>query len=69
MAHHQGMCILGLLNLLDDNAVQRWFYENPQMRVGGAAAAREADARSAGEVRRAVAGEESEEAAALKKAG
>ncbi|HEX3662302.1 MAG TPA: glucoamylase family protein [Acidobacteriaceae bacterium] len=32
MAHHQGMCILGLLNLLEDNAMQRWFYENPQMR-------------------------------------
>ena len=32
MAHHQGMCILGLLNLLEDNAVQRWFYSNPQMR-------------------------------------
>jgi hypothetical protein len=32
MAHHQGMCILGLLNLLDDNAVQRWFYDNAQMR-------------------------------------
>ncbi|HEX4038340.1 MAG TPA: glucoamylase family protein [Acidobacteriaceae bacterium] len=33
MAHHQGMCILGLLNLLQDNAVQRWFYENTQMRA------------------------------------
>jgi len=32
MAHHQGMCILGLLNLLEDNAVQRWFYDNTQMR-------------------------------------
>jgi hypothetical protein len=32
MAHHQGMCILGLLNLLQDNAVQRWFYSNTQMR-------------------------------------
>jgi hypothetical protein len=32
MAHHQGMCILGLLNLLEDNAVQRWFYDNAQMR-------------------------------------
>lgn len=32
MAHHQGMCIMGLLNLLEDNAVQRWFYDNPQMR-------------------------------------
>ncbi|MGA8531021.1 MAG: glucoamylase family protein [Acidobacteriaceae bacterium] len=33
MAHHQGMCILGLLNLLEENAVQRWFYENTQMRA------------------------------------
>jgi hypothetical protein len=33
MAHHQGMCILGLLNLLEDNAVQRWFYDNTQMRA------------------------------------
>jgi hypothetical protein len=33
MAHHQGMCILGLLNLLQENAVQRWFYENTQMRA------------------------------------
>jgi cyclic beta-1,2-glucan synthetase len=33
MAHHQGMCILGLLNLLNDNVVQRWFYENTQMRA------------------------------------
>ena len=33
MAHHQGMCILGLLNLLDDNAMQRWFYENTEMRA------------------------------------
>ena len=32
MAHHQGMCILGLLNLLEDNAMQRWFYDNAQMR-------------------------------------
>jgi hypothetical protein len=32
MAHHQGMCMMGLLNLLNDNVVQKWFYENPQMR-------------------------------------
>ncbi|MGC2619150.1 MAG: glucoamylase family protein, partial [Acidobacteriaceae bacterium] len=32
MAHHQGMCMMGLLNLLNDNIVQKWFYENPQMR-------------------------------------
>jgi cyclic beta-1,2-glucan synthetase len=33
MAHHQGMCIMGLLNLLDHNIVQQWFYENAQMRA------------------------------------
>ncbi len=32
MAHHQGMCIVGLLNLLEDNAMQRWFYSNAQLR-------------------------------------
>jgi cyclic beta-1,2-glucan synthetase len=33
MAHHQGMCILGLLNLLEDNVVQQWFAANTQMRA------------------------------------
>jgi hypothetical protein len=33
MAHHQGMCILGLLNLLDNGVVQQWFYENTEMRA------------------------------------
>ncbi|HEY6448853.1 MAG TPA: glucoamylase family protein [Acidobacteriaceae bacterium] len=33
MAHHQGMCILGLLNLLEDSAMQRWFYDNTEMRA------------------------------------
>ncbi|HLJ77993.1 MAG TPA: glucoamylase family protein, partial [Acidobacteriaceae bacterium] len=33
MAHHQGMCIMGLLNLLADNVVQQWFYDNTQMRA------------------------------------
>ncbi len=33
MAHHQGMCILSLLNLLEDNSVQRWFYQNTEMRA------------------------------------
>ncbi|HEX4006339.1 MAG TPA: glucoamylase family protein [Acidobacteriaceae bacterium] len=33
MAHHQGMCMMGLLNLLNDNIVQRWFYDNTQMRA------------------------------------
>jgi len=29
MAHHQGMSLLALVNLLQDNAVQRWFHANP----------------------------------------
>jgi cyclic beta-1,2-glucan synthetase len=33
MAHHQGMCILGLLNLLEDNSMQRWFYQNTELRA------------------------------------
>jgi cyclic beta-1,2-glucan synthetase len=33
MAHHQGMCILGLLNLLENNVVQQWFTANTQMRA------------------------------------
>jgi len=28
MAHHQGMAILAVLNLLEDNAVQEWFHAN-----------------------------------------
>jgi cyclic beta-1,2-glucan synthetase len=28
MAHHQGMSILAILNLLGDNAVQQWFHAN-----------------------------------------
>lgn len=32
MAHHQGMCMMGLLNLLDDNIVQQWFNDHAQMR-------------------------------------
>lgn len=28
MAHHQGMAILAILNLLEDNAVQEWFHAN-----------------------------------------
>jgi cyclic beta-1,2-glucan synthetase len=33
MAHHQGMGILAILNLLDDDAVQRWFHANPQFKA------------------------------------
>ena len=29
MAHHQGMSLLAILNLLHDNVVQRWFHANP----------------------------------------
>jgi uncharacterized protein (DUF486 family) len=29
MAHHQGMSLLAILNLLQDNVVQRWFHANP----------------------------------------
>jgi cyclic beta-1,2-glucan synthetase len=29
MAHHQGMSLLAVVNLLRDNAVQRWFHANP----------------------------------------
>jgi cyclic beta-1,2-glucan synthetase len=31
MAHHQGMSLLAILNLLHDNVVQRWFHSNPQV--------------------------------------
>jgi len=29
MAHHQGMALLAVTNLLSDNVVQRWFHANP----------------------------------------
>ena len=29
MAHHQGMALLAITNLLCDNAVQKWFHANP----------------------------------------
>jgi hypothetical protein len=29
MAHHQGMSLLAILNLLHGNVVQRWFHDNP----------------------------------------
>ncbi len=32
MAHHQGMSLLAILNLLHDNIVQRWFHANPLVR-------------------------------------
>ena len=33
MAHHQGMAILAILNLLEDNAVQEWFHANRQFQA------------------------------------
>jgi len=33
MAHHQGMSLLAILNLLHDNAVQRWFHANPEVKA------------------------------------
>ena len=29
MAHHQGMCLLAVTNLLRDNVIQRWFHSTP----------------------------------------
>ena len=29
MAHHQGMSLLAITNLLRDNVVQKWFHDNP----------------------------------------
>ena len=33
MAHHQGMSLLAVLNLLHDNIVQRWFHANPHLQA------------------------------------
>ena len=33
MAHHQGMSLLAITNLLHDNAIQRWFHSNPIVRA------------------------------------
>jgi len=33
MAHHQGMCLLALTNLLKDNVVQHWFHAVPRVRA------------------------------------
>ncbi|WP_158748537.1 glucoamylase family protein [Acidobacterium sp. S8] len=33
MAHHQGMALLALLNLLDDDKAQQWFHANPQLQA------------------------------------
>jgi hypothetical protein len=29
MAHHHGMSLLAITNLLHENVVQRWFHANP----------------------------------------
>jgi hypothetical protein len=33
MAHHQGMSLLAILNLLHNNVVQRWFHANPEVQA------------------------------------
>ena len=33
MAHHQGMSLLAILNLLHENIVQTWFHSNPQFQA------------------------------------
>ncbi|MBZ5630212.1 MAG: glycosyl transferase [Acidobacteriia bacterium] len=33
MAHHQGMSMLGIANLLHDNVVQRWFHDSPRVQA------------------------------------
>jgi hypothetical protein len=33
MAHHQGMCLLAVTNLLKDNILQRWFHGTPVVRA------------------------------------
>ena len=33
MAHHQGMSLMALLNLLHDDACQRWFHANPHLQA------------------------------------
>ena len=33
MAHHQGMCLLAVTNLLRDNVIQHWFHCTPRVRA------------------------------------
>jgi cyclic beta-1,2-glucan synthetase len=33
MAHHQGMSLMALLNLLHDDACTRWFHANPHLQA------------------------------------
>ena len=33
MAHHQGMCLLAISNLLKDDIIQNWFHGTPRVRA------------------------------------
>ncbi len=33
MAHHQGMSLLSIANLLHDDVVQRWFHSDPRVQA------------------------------------
>jgi hypothetical protein len=33
MAHHLGMSLLGITNLLSNNIVQQWFHEHPMIQT------------------------------------
>jgi hypothetical protein len=33
MAHHQGMSLLAITNLLEGKAFQRWFHSDPRVRA------------------------------------
>jgi cyclic beta-1,2-glucan synthetase len=33
MAHHQGMCLLAVTNLLKENIFQEWFHNTPRVRA------------------------------------
>jgi cyclic beta-1,2-glucan synthetase len=33
MAHHQGMSLLAITNLLHENVIQHWFHSNPIVRA------------------------------------
>ncbi len=33
MAHHQGMSLLAILNLLDDDKTKQWFHANPELQA------------------------------------
>jgi hypothetical protein len=33
MAHHQGMCLLAVTNVLKNNIIQNWFHATPRVRA------------------------------------